>query len=91
LTHFVRWRCWSSLNVPMPFLSLAKFGSDVSSVGLPVAGPDRPIPEKPKPRAARGYTEWEAGPSKAGATATSTARANSDLYNKLHSAVAERG
>jgi syntaxin-binding protein 5 len=60
--------------------------------GFPVAGPDRPVPEKPKPRAAEGgYAEWEAGPSKAGAVATSAARTNSDLYNRLHSAVAERG
>ena len=61
-------------------------------VGLPVAGPDRPVPEKPTPRAAQGgYTEWEAGPSKAGAMATSTARAKNSLYDRLHSAVAERG
>jgi len=56
-----------------------------------LAGPDRPVPEKPKPRAAQVYTEWEAGPSKAGATATSTARAKNLLYDRLHSAVAERG
>ena len=45
-------------------------------------------------RSTEGYTEWEAGPSKAGATtaaSTSTARTNSNnLYNRLHSAVAER-
>jgi syntaxin-binding protein 5 len=57
-----------------------------------VAGPDRPVPEKPKPRAAQGdYTEWEAGPSKAGATAASAAHAKNNLYDRLHSAVAERG
>ena len=45
-------------------------------------------------RSTEGYTEWEAGPSKAGAmtaASTSTARTNSNnLYNRLHSAVAER-
>ena len=45
-------------------------------------------------RSTEGYTEWEAGPSKAGATmaaSISTARTNSNnLYNRLHSAVAER-
>ncbi|KAF8506641.1 lethal giant larvae like, C-terminal-domain-containing protein [Russula emetica] len=57
-----------------------------------LAGPDRPVPEKPKPRAAQGgYTEWDAGPSKAGATATYTARAKNNLYDRLHSAAAERG
>ena len=57
-----------------------------------VAGPDRPVPEKPKPRAAQeGYAEWEAGSSKAGSTATSTANAKNGLYDRLHAAVAERG
>lgn len=80
------------VNVTIQCLSfLGKFGSDDSTVWLPVAGPDRPVPEKPKPRAAQGYTEWEAGPSKAGAAATSTARVKNDLYDRLHSAVAERG
>ena len=57
-----------------------------------VAGPDRPVPEKPIPRAAQeGYAEWEAGSSKAGATATSAAHVKNGLYDRLHSAVAERG
>jgi len=56
-----------------------------------LAGPDRPVPEKPKPRVAQGYTEWEAGPSKSETTATSTARTKNILYDRLHAAVAERG
>jgi syntaxin-binding protein 5 len=61
-------------------------------VWFEVAGPDRPVPEKPTPRDTQaGYTQWEAGPSKAGATATSAARVKNNLYDRLHSAVAERG
>jgi hypothetical protein len=57
-----------------------------------VAGPDRPVPEKPEPRAAETvYTEWEATPSKAGATASSIERSKNNLYDRLHAAVSERG
>jgi hypothetical protein len=64
-----------------------------SDVRFKVAGPDRPVPEeKPKPHDPQaGYAQWEAGPSKAGSTATSVARAKNNLYDRLHSAVAERG
>ena len=93
-TWWYRWWRWSrsSLHPSDAFHFLGKFGSDVVLVWLLVAGPDRPVPEKPKARATQeGYTEWEAGPSKAGAIATSAARTNDNLYNRLHSAVAERG
>ncbi|KAI0003744.1 lethal giant larvae like, C-terminal-domain-containing protein [Russula compacta] len=57
-----------------------------------LAGPDRPIPEKPEPRAVQvGYTEWEGGPSKAAGTATSAERSKNNLYHRLHAAVSERG
>ncbi|KAI0257073.1 hypothetical protein BJV78DRAFT_1277663 [Lactifluus subvellereus] len=57
-----------------------------------LAGPDRPVPEKPEPRTERaGYTEWEAGSSKAGTTVTSTEHVKGNLYDRLHAAVSERG
>ncbi|KAH9178656.1 lethal giant larvae like, C-terminal-domain-containing protein [Lactarius sanguifluus] len=57
-----------------------------------LAGPDRPVPEKPEPRVAQGgYAEWKAGSSKTGELATSTARTKGALYERLHAAVSERG
>ena len=57
-----------------------------------VAGPDRPVPEKLEPHVAQGgFSEWKAGSSKAGDTATSTAQTKSALYERLHAAVSERG
>jgi len=57
-----------------------------------VAGPDRPVPEKPEPHAAHtSYTEWDATPSKAGTTAASVERSKNNLYDRLHNAVSERG
>ncbi|KAH9081593.1 lethal giant larvae like, C-terminal-domain-containing protein [Lactarius deliciosus] len=57
-----------------------------------LAGPDRPVPEKPLPRVAQGgYAEWKAGSSKTGELATSTARTKGALYERLHAAVSERG
>ena len=57
-----------------------------------MAGPDRPVPEKPAPRAEKtGYTVWEAGPSKAVGTAATAERTRNNLYDRLHAAVSERG
>ena len=57
-----------------------------------VAGPDRPVPEKPEPRAVQvGYTEWEGGSSRAAGTATSAERSKNKLYDRLHAAISERG
>ncbi|THH21204.1 hypothetical protein EW146_g293 [Bondarzewia mesenterica] len=59
-----------------------------------LAGPDRPIPEKPAPRGTTQgsgykYAEWESNP--AGASAAEASRTQSTLYERLHAAVAERG
>jgi hypothetical protein len=59
-----------------------------------VAGPDRPVPEEHEARTEqkKGYAKWEAGPSKAAeATAASAERTKNNLYDRLHSAVSERG
>lgn len=54
-----------------------------------VAGPDRPIPEKPVPRAEReGYVEWKA-PAKS--TSRSSIGTQDTLYARLQNALAERG
>ncbi|KAA1468094.1 hypothetical protein DENSPDRAFT_833291 [Dentipellis sp. KUC8613] len=59
-----------------------------------LAGPDRPVPEANAARdaAQRGstYVEWKED-DKAKSAATSAAQAQSSLYNRLHSALAERG
>ncbi|KAI0033991.1 lethal giant larvae like, C-terminal-domain-containing protein [Vararia minispora EC-137] len=55
-----------------------------------LAGPNRPIPEKPAPRTEREkYKEWTSDPAKA--TASAAAQTRSSLYNRLHAALAERG
>ncbi|KAI0308267.1 lethal giant larvae like, C-terminal-domain-containing protein [Multifurca ochricompacta] len=57
-----------------------------------VAGPDRPVPEKSVPRGSQaGYSEWGAGSSKAAEAAASTARTKNNLYDRLRTAVVERG
>jgi hypothetical protein len=69
-------------------LTAVGWGADV----VVVAGPDRPVPEKPERRPeSAGYTGSEAGSSKAGTTAASAERSTSGLYDRLHAAVSERG
>ncbi|KAI0046614.1 hypothetical protein FA95DRAFT_1582978 [Auriscalpium vulgare] len=54
-----------------------------------LAGPDRPVPEKPAPRGATGkYADWEDKPK---GLAAEAAKTNSALYNRLHAAISERG
>ena len=60
-------------------------------MGLVVAGPDRPVPEKPEPHVARGgYVEWKAGSSKTDEALASTAHTRA-LGERLQAAVTERG
>jgi len=55
-----------------------------------VAGPDRPVPEQPAPRAAtQGYVDWQG--SKTNSMAASLKQTQSGLYDKLPAALAERG
>ncbi|KZV70969.1 hypothetical protein PENSPDRAFT_578479 [Peniophora sp. CONT] len=56
-----------------------------------LAGPDRPIPEKPVPRAEReGYVEWKA-PDKSTSRPSIGTQDSSRLYARLQNALAERG
>lgn len=66
--------------------------NEAGCILLVVAGPDRPVPERPEPRVSQGaYAEWKAGSSKTGEVATSTAQTKGALYDRLHAAVSERG
>ncbi|KAF8274032.1 lethal giant larvae like, C-terminal-domain-containing protein [Lactarius quietus] len=79
------WRSWLGGLVG----SKAVTGDQIDAL---LAGPDRPVPEKPEPRVAQGgYAEWKAGSSKAGEVAASTAQTKGVLYERLHAAVSERG
>ena len=75
------------------FLFQSFVGADeVRCMLLVVAGPDRPVPERPEPLVSQGaYAEWKAGSSKTGEVATSTAQTKGALYDRLHAAVSERG
>jgi hypothetical protein len=82
-----------ALCTSLVFILFIFLGADeVGWFVLVVAGPDRPVPERPEPRVAQGsYAEWKAGSSKTGEVATSTAQTKGALYERLHAAVSERG
>jgi len=79
------WRSWLGGLVGSGSVT----GDEIDTI---LAGPDRPIPEKPELRSEHtGYKEWDAATSKAGATAPSVERSKNNLYDRLHAAVSERG
>ncbi|KAI0059493.1 hypothetical protein BV25DRAFT_1918512 [Artomyces pyxidatus] len=69
-------------------LGVAAMGSvSGDQIDALLAGPDRPVPAKPAPRAGPGkFTEWDAS-----TTSKSASRTQNTLYDRLHAAVAERG
>ena len=80
--------CMWTRSLPVP---LASCNKTVLIYLLSVAGPDRPIPEKPEPAEHMAYKEWEAASNKAGATASSVERSRNNLYDRLHATISERG
>ncbi|KAI9462922.1 lethal giant larvae like, C-terminal-domain-containing protein [Russula earlei] len=79
------WRSWFGGLVG----STSVTGDQIDAL---LAGPDRPVPEKPEPRTEKtGYTLWEADASKAAGVSTAAERTRNALYDRLHAAVSERG